>query len=61
MGLPTPESAEGASVEVVKKVPGVNNAAAAQGIRRFWRQAEERPELAQFARRSRERMSIVQG
>jgi len=33
--------------------------AAARGIRRFWRRAEERPELAQFARRLRARLSIV--
>ena len=45
--------------EVVRQEEGVNYAAAAQGIRRFWQQAETRPELARFARRLRDRMSIV--
>jgi hypothetical protein len=41
--------------EVVRQVPGVSYAAAAQGIRRFWRQAEARPELARFARGLRDK------
>ncbi len=38
-------------VEVVREVPGLKYAAAAQGIRRFWRRAEEGSELAVFTRR----------
>jgi REP element-mobilizing transposase RayT len=46
-------------VEVVREVGDVKYAAAAQGIRRFWHRAEERPELAQFARRLRSILSKV--
>ena len=35
-------------VEVVREVPGLGYAAAAQGIRRFWEQAGERHELSAF-------------
>jgi hypothetical protein len=45
--------------EVVRQVPGVNYAAVAQGIRRFWRRAETDPARAQFARRLRGKMSNV--
>ncbi|MCZ7638175.1 MAG: hypothetical protein M5U12_20320 [Verrucomicrobia bacterium] len=45
--------------EVVGQVAGVNYDAAAQGIRRFWRQAETHPERARFAHRLRDRMSTV--
>ncbi len=38
-------------VDVVGEVPGLKYAAAAQGMRRFWRRAEEGTELAAFARR----------
>ena len=46
-------------VEVVKQIPGVNHAAAAQGIRQFWTEAEERSKLAEFVRRMRGEMSKV--
>ena len=36
--------------EVVGKAPGVSYAAAAQGIRRFWKQAPDRPEMQAFAK-----------
>ena len=45
-------------VEVVKQIPGLKYAAAAQGIRRFWRQSEVRPEMANFADRLRDNRSI---
>jgi REP element-mobilizing transposase RayT len=45
--------------EVVRQVPGVNYAAVAQGIRRFWRRAETEPARAQFTRRLRAKMSNV--
>lgn len=38
-------------VEVVREVKGLNYAAAAQGIRRFWRKTVEDAELANFTRR----------
>ena len=38
-------------VEVMREVRGLKYAAAAQGIRRFWRRAEEATELAAFTRR----------
>jgi REP element-mobilizing transposase RayT len=38
-------------VEVMREVRGLKYAAAAQGIRRFWRRAEEGTELAAFTRR----------
>lgn len=38
-------------VEVVRPMPEVKQAAAAQGIRRFWQQVERRPECAAFVRR----------
>lgn len=38
-------------VEVVKELNGLGYAAAAQGLRRFWKQSESRPELAAFARK----------
>lgn len=36
-------------VEVVRTVGGIGYAAAAQGVGRFWRQAEQRPEMRRFA------------
>ncbi len=38
-------------VEVMREVRGLKYAAAGQGIRRFWRRAEEGSELAAFTRR----------
>jgi hypothetical protein len=35
-------------VEVVGKIPGVGCGALAQGVRRFWRMAGNRPELEDF-------------
>ena len=40
-------------VEVVKAVGGIEYAAAAQGVRRFWKRAAERKEMAEFAKRLR--------
>ncbi len=45
--------------EVLSQVPDLSYAAGAQAVRRFWRRAEQRPELARFARRLRETMSNV--
>jgi hypothetical protein len=36
-------------VEVVQAVRGVVYAAAAQGVRRFWKRAKKRPEMEEFA------------
>lgn len=36
-------------IEVVKELNGPGYAALAQGVRRFWKQSESRPELAAFA------------
>lgn len=41
-------------VEVVRQMPEVKCAAAAQGVRRFWRQTERGPECAVLVRRLRE-------
>lgn len=38
-------------VEVVREVGGIEYAAAAQGVRRFWKLAEERPAMGEFAKR----------
>lgn len=38
-------------VEVVRSVGGISYSAAAQGVRRFWKQAEQRPEMRRFANR----------
>ena len=46
-------------VEVVREVPGLKYAAAAPGIRRFWRRAEDGTEQAAFARRLKAKVSIV--
>jgi len=46
-------------VDVVRQVRGLKYAAAAQGIRRFWRRAEKEVQLAQFAGRLKAAMSIV--
>jgi hypothetical protein len=40
-------------VDAVRLVPRLTYAAAAQGIRRFWGQAEDRAEFAEFVRRLR--------
>lgn len=42
-------------VEVSGEMPGVSYAALAQGVRRFWRLAVERPELEGFVGRMREK------
>jgi hypothetical protein len=42
-------------VEVVKLVPELSYAAAAQGTRRFWRRAENRAELADFVHQLRQK------
>ena len=46
-------------VEVVREVQGLKYAAAAQGIRRFWRRAEDGTEPAEFARQLKAKVSIV--
>ena len=46
-------------VEVVREVPGLKYAAAAQGIRRFWRRAEEGTDLAAFSRRLKSKCQII--
>ena len=43
-------------VEVAKAVGGIEYAAAAQGVRRFWKRAAERKEMAEFALRLRAAM-----
>jgi len=48
-------------VEVVREARDWSCAAVAQGIRRFWGRAAERPQWAQFARRLRTTLSIVNG
>ena len=48
------------TMEIVKQIPGLKYAAGAQGIRRFWRKSEVRPELGNFADRMQNRMSIIQ-
>ncbi len=40
-------------VELVGKVPGGNYGSMGQGVRRFWRMAESRPELGDFVERMR--------
>ena len=45
--------------EVVAMEPRVSYAAAAQGIRRFWKRAADRPEMAAFAKALVARMSTV--
>ena len=45
--------------DVVREVPGLKYAAAAQGIRRFWRRAEEGPDLAAFSRRLKSKCQII--
>ena len=42
-------------VEAVREVEGVSYAAAAQGIRRFWKQAARRAEMLDFTRRLRQK------
>ena len=44
--------------DVVREVPGLKYAAAAQGIRRFWRRAEDSTELAAFSRRLKSKCQI---
>ena len=46
-------------VEVMREVREFKYAAAAQGIRRFWRRAEDGTELAAFTRRLTSKMSII--
>ena len=46
-------------VDVVREVRGLNYAAAAQGIRRFWSRAEKGTELAAFTRRLNAKMSTI--
>ena len=43
--------------EVVGKEPGVSYAAAAQGIRRFWKRASEHPEMGGFVKALLDQMS----
>ncbi len=45
--------------DVVREVPGLKYAAAAQGIHRFWRRAEEGTEMAAFARRLKSKCQII--
>jgi hypothetical protein len=40
-------------VEVVQAVGGMGYAAAAQGVRRFWKRGGEHPEMEEFANRLR--------
>ena len=40
-------------VEVAGKVPGLKYGSLAQGVRRFWRRAEERGQWKEFAERIR--------
>jgi hypothetical protein len=40
-------------VDAARLVPGLTYAAAAQGIRRFWGQAEDRTEFTEFVRQLR--------
>lgn len=42
-------------VEVAGKMPGVQYGSLAQGVRRFWRLAEERWELKEFVEGIREK------
>ncbi len=42
-------------IEVAGKIPGVKYGSLAQGIRRFWRAAAERPELEEFVGRMRDK------
>jgi hypothetical protein len=37
----------------IQAMGGVGYAAAAQGVRRFWKRAEKRPEMEEFAHRLR--------
>jgi hypothetical protein len=46
-------------VDAVREVPGLKYAAAAQGIRRFWRRAEDGTEPEAFVRRLRAKLSII--
>ena len=46
-------------VDAVREVPGLNYAAAAQGIRRFWRRAEDGTEPEAFIRRLQAKLSIL--
>jgi len=43
--------------EVVGKEPGVSYAAAAQGIRRFWKRASDHPEMGGFVKALLDQMS----
>jgi len=43
--------------EVVWKEPGVSYAAAAQGIRRFWKRASDHPEMGGFVKALLDQMS----
>lgn len=47
-------------VEVILEVRGLNYSAAAHGVRRFWRKAGERAELARFTRQLTQR-SLADG
>lgn len=47
-------------VEVVKELNGLGYATAAQGVRRFWKQSESRPELTAFARNLQKAMANSQ-
>jgi hypothetical protein len=47
-GSPLVRVDEGRLVEVAGKMPGVRYGSLAQGVRRFWRLAEERGELKEF-------------